>query len=152
MIRWIAKDKEKSQITNAILNELPDWFGIESAIKDYVEQVKQYPMIVWEDNEVLGFVSIRETSAYAIDIYVMGILEKAHRKGIGRKLIAEVKTYGIQQGYRYLTVKTLDPLRESEAYKRTRLFYESVGFVKLETFPTLWDKSNPCLLLIMNIK
>ena len=50
-------------------------------------------------------------------------------------------------GYRLLQVKTVDE-GHYEEYDRTIAFYEGVGFLRLEVFPTLWDEWNPCLVLV----
>jgi hypothetical protein len=44
-----------------------------------------------------------------------------------------------------LTVKTLSPSRPDPNYAGTRRFYEAVGFLPIEEFPTLWGANNPCL-------
>ncbi|MDM7533255.1 hypothetical protein QUD75_13640, partial [Lacticaseibacillus paracasei] len=36
-------------------------------------------------------------------------------------------------------------------YDQTIRFYESVGFERLEVFPTLWDAWNPCLVLVKKL-
>ena len=33
-------------------------------------------------------------------------------------------------------------------YDRTIAFYEGMGFLRLEVFPTLWDERNTCLVLV----
>ncbi|MDD3109908.1 MAG: hypothetical protein PHH32_04610 [Eubacteriales bacterium] len=33
-------------------------------------------------------------------------------------------------------------------YDRTIAFYQRMGFLRLEMFPTLWDERNPCLVLV----
>ena len=50
-------------------------------------------------------------------------------------------------GYHLLQVKTVDEGHYPE-YDRTIAFYEAMGFVRLEVFPTLWDAWNPCLVLV----
>ena len=40
---------------------------------------------------------------------------------------------------------------ESKSYKKTRLFYQSVGFKPLEVFPMHWDKDNPCLFMAKSL-
>ncbi|MEN6523457.1 MAG: N-acetyltransferase, partial [Anaerolineaceae bacterium] len=47
--------------------------------------------------------------------------------------------------------KTLDASRCCEEYDRTRAFYEAMGFRPLEVFPELWDKDNPCLLMVKRL-
>ncbi|MDR0397389.1 MAG: hypothetical protein LBH66_08820 [Oscillospiraceae bacterium] len=54
------------------------------------------------------------------------------------------------KGYEFMEVKTVDAGVYDE-YDRTRLFYESMGFRKLEVLPAFWDEKNPCLALIKYI-
>jgi hypothetical protein len=57
----------------------------------------------------------------------------------------------VNNGYSYLTVKTLDASAEYEPYEQTRAFYKKMGFVPLEVFKTLWNKENPCLFLVKKL-
>ncbi|MCL1882150.1 MAG: hypothetical protein FWF81_00130 [Defluviitaleaceae bacterium] len=66
---------------------------------------------------------------------------------IGKRLIAQCEQFCAENKIEFLTVKTLDESRESESYRKTRLFYLSVGFKPLEVFPLFWDKDNPCLFM-----
>ena len=138
----------KSEICERILRALPDWFGIEQAIIDYTRDVADMPMFcAQEDSETIGFVSLKHHNEHTAEIYVMGVLSEFHRQGIGRKLIEGCERYLVERKYRFLTVKTLSPSRDSAEYERTRKFYEGMGFLPLEEFKTLWGESNPCLFM-----
>ena len=78
----------------------------------------------------------------------MGVKRSWHRCGIGRALIEAVVELAISRGVRFLTVKTLSPSNGDPSYARTRLFYEAVGFMPIEEFPTLWRPENPCLFMV----
>jgi len=144
----VDKDK-KSEICNAILRALPNWFGIESAIVDYSNQVRDMPFLsAFVSGEPVGFVAIKDHNQYTAEICVMGILRDYHRQGIGRKLVKWCEDYCMANGKEFLTVKTLDESRASKSYERTRLFYLAVGFKPLEVFPLHWDEYNPCLFLV----
>ncbi|HEV2502597.1 MAG TPA: GNAT family N-acetyltransferase [Mesorhizobium sp.] len=95
---------------------------------------------------------MKPTSEFAAEIYVMGVKEAWHRKGVGLSLIAAAKKHAADHGFRFLTVKTIAASKEDANYAATRAFYESVGFLPVEEFPTLWDISNPCLLMIQPLK
>ena len=82
----------------------------------------------------------------------MGVDPNLHRQSCGSKMITELERRLNKQGIEFLQVKTLSEERECEFYKKTRLFYKSQGFREVEVFPTLWDKSNPCLLMIKGLK
>lgn len=150
--RWLENTKEKQRITRDILEALPEWFGIPEANDDYVEAVKDCAMIVKViDGEAVGFFAVKATGEKTLSLHVLGIKKEHQRKGIGKELFSAVLDYAKEKGYRFLTVKTLDPSREHKEYDETRKFYESLGFVKLETFPTLWGAENPCLLMVRHV-
>ena len=132
---------------------MPAWFGVESSIVDYVEQVQTMPFYAAYNNDVvIGFVAIKVHNQYTSEICVMGILKEFHRKGIGKSLIKYCEDYCKKNKMEFLTVKTLDVSRESKSYEKTRLFYQMNGFKPLEVFPLLWDKDNPCLFLAKHIE
>ncbi|MCL2827718.1 MAG: GNAT family N-acetyltransferase [Oscillospiraceae bacterium] len=147
-IKELQNTNEKSTICNAILRALPDWFGVESSIVDYVKQVQTLPFFAaFDDDTPIGFVAIKIHNPSTAELCVMGVLETFHGQGIGKLLINCCETYCNAHKFEFLTVKTLDESRESEHYEKTRLFYLSVGFRPLEVFPLFWDKDNPCLLM-----
>ena len=151
-IRDICNQDEKSAICNDILRALPKWFGVESSIIDYTEQVKTQPFYAAIKNgKVVGFVAIKVHNQFTSEVSVMGVLEDYHGQGIGKRLIKCCEEYCMKNNMEFLTVKTLDESRESKSYKNTRLFYLSAGFKPLEVFPLLWDKDNPCLLMVKHI-
>ncbi len=150
---WNSDNRQKPLIVKEVLETLPEWFGIKSAIEDYVNKSKKYPLLsVKHNNQIIGFLSLRPTSNYALEIYVMGVKREYHRQGIGKTMIGYAIEYAKQHNYAFITVKTLDASRENEEYAKTRFFYESVGFIPIETFQTLWDENNPCLFLILPFK
>ena len=108
-------------------------------------------LLVKDGDDDIGFLSINKHFPDSAEIYCMGILPHYHRKGIGKLLIKELENYLKDKGVKILQVKTVSAERECSAYAKTRAFYKSVGFIPLEVFPTLWDKANPCLILIKQI-
>lgn len=146
-------DQNKSEVCEKILRSLPQWFGIESAILDYIKDVEKMPMLVAKsDSEIVGFLSLNLHNRYTAEIHVMGILPQFHRKKIGKQLVEAADSYLGNSGYRYLSVKTLSESRPNEEYDRTRNFYYGVGFLPIEEFKTLWGEHNPCLLLIKSLQ
>lgn len=147
-IQEVFDPEAKSKICDAILRELPDWFGVEASIIDYVDKVKGMPFYVAYDVKMpIGFIAIKIHNTYAAEVYVMGVLNKYQRSGIGTKLIAAVEEYCSSNNFHFLTVKTLADTVRFEPYERTRSFYYKLGFVPLEVFPLHWDKENPCLFM-----
>jgi ribosomal protein S18 acetylase RimI-like enzyme len=140
----------RAAICREVLESLPDWFGIPASVESYVATADQLPMLACFDpaGEAVGFVSVKAHTAFAAEVYVMAVKRPWHRRGIGRGLIEAAVELAISQGVRFLTVKTLSPSKDDPNYARTRLFYEAVGFLPIEEFPTIWQPENPCLLML----
>jgi len=139
----------KGEVCNSILRSLPLWFGIESAIVDYVADIQ--PMetwVVYDETHAIGFASINRHFSSSAEVHVMGLREPYHRKGIGHQLLNVMERDLKNQGIRFLTVKTLSESRPSKEYDQTRSFYLKAGFTPLEEFKTLWGEHNPCLQLV----
>ena len=141
-----------SSICEKVLRSLPDWFGIEESTVSYIEKSQELPMIIaTDDDRPIGFLSLKKHSPFTSEVYVMGVIPQFHRYGVGKGLLIEAEKVLSQKDIDFLQVKTVSADRECEFYKKTRLFYKSFGFKEVEVFPTLWDESNPCQLLIKSI-
>lgn len=151
-IEVLIEAEQKSIVCEKILRSLPQWFGIESAILDYIKDVQTMPMLVAKDDiEVIGFISLNEHNSKTAEIHVMGILEKYHRQKVGKTLVEKAESYLTSKKFEYFTVKTLSESRANEEYERTRRFYLAMGFAPLEEFKTLWGEHNPCLFLVKTL-
>lgn len=147
-IQEISLADEKSHVCDVLLHALPDWFGIETSIAEYVQQVRSLPFFAaMEGEQTVGFVALTPHNAYTAELCVMGILCPYHRQGIGRMLVYRCERYAAEHAMEFLTVKTLDASRPDDGYEKTRRFYHAMGFRPLEVFPALWDLSNPCLFM-----
>ena len=147
-IKEIADENEKSGICERVLRALPDWFGNEDAIVNYIAEVKKTPLFAaYAPDGFAGFATVKEHNEYTAEVCVMGVLTGYHRNGIGTGLISRCEKFCAETGKDFLTVKTLDASREDAGYAGTRAFYFAAGFRPLETFPLFWDKDNPCLFL-----
>jgi coenzyme F420-0:L-glutamate ligase/coenzyme F420-1:gamma-L-glutamate ligase len=140
---------ERSRIAEAVLRDLPEWFGIEVATRAFVEAAAKLPTFAVEPDA--GFLSLKQHTPKAAELYVMGVCRKSHRRGIGRALVGAAEVWCRGRGIRYLHVKTLGPSRPSRHYAGTRAFYEALGFVALEELHELWDEENPALLLVKDV-
>lgn len=147
-IVFVEDPERRERVADTILQALPDWFGLPESTRAYVEQCRELPLwVAMLRDEAIGFVSMRATSPQTAEVHCMGVLPTHHRQGIGKRLMAALEGHACRQGYRLLQVKTVDQ-GHYPAYDRTILFYEGVGFMRLEVFPTLWDEWNPCLVLL----
>lgn len=151
MVTLIRLDeaKKKSAIADTILHALPEWFGIETAIVEYVEGVVPSKFYVANDGEdPVGFLSIMAHNPHTSEIYVMGILESFHRQGIGSALLQVAEDDLRKEHVRFLMVKTLGNSHPDVHYARTREFYTRSGFYPLEEIPEIWGPANPCLVMV----
>ena len=144
--------KGKGDVCGEILRSLPEWFGIESAVKRYVSDAESLPMLAARaEGKIAGFLSIRPHNRWTAEINSMAVRREFHRRGIGRGLVRAAEEYLRTRGYRCLSVKTLSESRPCEEYDGTRKFYAAMGFLPVEEFPALWGPDNPCLLLVKPI-
>ena len=151
-IRNIYDADEKMLISRAILEALPEWFGIPEAREEYILASADEPMLAYfEDERPVGFLCLKETGRDTVELAVMGVLKGYHRRGIGRALFDEAKRFAVQSGYSFMQVKTVQMGRYPE-YDATNRFYLALGFKELEVFPTLWDEHNPCQIYVMSVK
>jgi len=143
---------EKASVCTPILRSLPVWFGIEEAIIRYTTEIDHLPtLLACQDEHVIGFLSLKQHTPFSAEVYVMGILPEAHRKGIGRALINQAQKWLKSQNIEYLQVKTLGPSHDDKSFAKTRAFYEAVGFKPLEEFKQIWDEHNPCLIMVKKL-
>jgi GNAT superfamily N-acetyltransferase len=138
---------ERSQVCETVLRDLPAWFGIEEATAAYIRDVAELPTFAVGDD---AFLSVKQHTARAAEVYVMGVRENRHRRGLGTALLAAAEDYLRERGVEYLQVKTLGPSDPYEPYARTRRFYEARGFVPLEELHGLWEH-NPCLVMVKRL-
>jgi coenzyme F420-0:L-glutamate ligase / coenzyme F420-1:gamma-L-glutamate ligase len=146
----VESPDERSRVAARVLRALPEWFGIEDATRAYIDDVASLQTFAASDDA--GFLSLKLHGSRAAEIYVMGVRPERHREGIGRDLVRAAEVWCAAGGVDYLQVKALAGTHPSEPYAGTRAFYESLGFVPLEVFPTLWHDRNPALLLVKKVE
>jgi GNAT superfamily N-acetyltransferase len=152
MIKEIKEAELKSTICEDVLRDLPEWFGIEDALKEYIESVKKYVFFaVYEKNEVVGFYSLREENPQTLDMYVLGVKKKFHGLGFGTRLQEYVNEYAKKKGYIYLIVLTLSKRHPDVGYSKTRDFYHKMGFIDVYESDKIWDKHNPTQIMIKKL-
>jgi len=152
-IKKIKKKAERSRICKEIIESLPNWFGLESANKEYIERSAETDFYTaYMFGKEVGFFSIISHFPQTSEIYVCGILSEYHRLGIGRKLLQNIEDDLKKKKVKFLTVKTLSASHPDKGYAKTRMFYEAVGFIPLEEFKELWSKEHPCLFLVKELQ
>ena len=147
----------------AILRSVPEWFGIEEALVQYVTDSGRYPTwIAWEPvanpgtpahpgcplpERPAGFVTLRVHYPQAAEVHCIAVHRDFHRRGLGRLLMEHAENEARARGVRFLQVKTMGPSKPNAQYAQTRLFYLGIGYVELEEFIGLWN-GLPALQLV----
>lgn len=149
-IRLEENKAYKYNFIKRVLRDLPAWFGIEEAIIAYAKEARELDTyIISINDEDQGFLIIKETSPYTIDLYCLGLFSKARCQGLGRILVEEILNL-YRMKFRFCQVKTLDEGRD-KYYDKTIRFYKSLGFVKLETIKEIWGEENPCMIMVKSL-
>ena len=135
-----------------ILRALPDWFGIEDSVDEYVACIDDLPTLIVTAGEAdIGFLSLKLNGEHSADAYVLGVLDEHHRGGVGRAMFVAAERWLAGQGIRFLQVKTVGESHSCVNYEKTRQFYMGIGFTELETFETMHNWPCPCLIMIKAI-
>jgi GNAT superfamily N-acetyltransferase len=121
-------------VVERLLRRLPSWFGIESALLDYVAAARTMPAyLAWPaavdsgagpgtGSQPAGFLLAARHFPVSAEIYLIAVDPHAHRRGAGRALVAALEADLIAEGARFLQVKTLGPGHPDPGYARTRQF------------------------------
>jgi hypothetical protein len=75
--------KQLASRCEPILRALPDWFGSEGAIEEYVAHIDGLPtFMVTEEDADIGFLTLKLNGDQSADAYVLGVLGDRHRGGV----------------------------------------------------------------------
>lgn len=134
----------------AILNALPDWFGIPEANQQYQRDAASdefTSLLAVEAGETVGAALIRRHFPETAEVHLIAVAPAKRGQGIGRALIERIAQDLGAEGCRLLTVHTVGPSYQHEPYAATRAFYQARGFLPLEEHDGLdWD--GPTLILV----
>lgn len=76
-----------------ILRGLPEWFGIESSLAEYVEAAGRLPtLLAYDGDEPVGALVLERHFPTAAEIHLMAVDRSRHRQGVGRALVAAPRT------------------------------------------------------------
>lgn len=102
--------RNRGTLARSILEDLPDWFGRTDTREDYIREAANLPMFaaVETAGNAVGFLSLKAHTSVAVEAYVLSVLHKKHRQGIGRAL------WGRQPNGGFLSFRP-EPVRQKTA-------------------------------------
>ncbi|GEP54259.1 GNAT family N-acetyltransferase [Reyranella soli] len=128
----IAREEDPAacrRLLEALTARLPEWFAQPDSNRHYAEQAEV--LEGWTapvEGSARALLLLKTHSAVSAEIYWLAVDPDHHRRGIGQALIAAVEDRLKQDRLKYLFVATLHPDDPYEPYRRTRAFYERLGF------------------------
>jgi ribosomal protein S18 acetylase RimI-like enzyme len=136
-------------VCERILHALPHWFGIPEANEAYIRSLAMLPAYVATvGGEVVGFIAVKHHNRDSSEINVLAVEPTMHRRGVGKALVNAIEADLRVMGVSLLQVKTLGPSERDECYRKTRAFYEAMGFLALEETTAFWGSKQPCLIMV----
>lgn len=144
----IVTGRNDPEAVEGLLRALPEWFGIEDSLLEYVEAARSAPTyLAVTENEVVGVLLLARHFPAAAEVTLMAVGPSHHRRGVGTTLLAAAERDLVAGGCELLQVKTLGPSHPDTHYAATRRFYAARGFRPVEELTDLWP-GNPCLIMI----
>jgi GNAT superfamily N-acetyltransferase len=140
--------RQDPEAVRAILDSVPDWFGIPESNANYVRDGGRLPSYLAVDgDDVVGVALLNEHFPTSRELHLIAVRGDRHRQGIGRALLATIEADLRAAGVQILEVHTLGPSDDDEGYARTREFYLAQGFVPINELQRIdWD--GPTLILV----
>jgi GNAT superfamily N-acetyltransferase len=119
----IERDVSRPEVVGSLLRDLPEWFGMDEAIEEYVARSAQLPTYTAVlDGEPVGMLVLEHHSDRVAELYVLATARRLHRRGIGRALVEAAERDPSRAGTAYVQVKTLGASHPSPEYAATRAF------------------------------
>lgn len=146
----VAARESSPEVVERLLADLPEWFGIPEAVQGYVADARTLPALlaINDAGEPIGVLVHRRHFKESVEIHVMAVARRWHRRGVGRALVDALVALTAADGVQLISVKTLGPSHPDAGYADTRRFYCACGFLAVEELLELWDEANPCLLMV----
>jgi ribosomal protein S18 acetylase RimI-like enzyme len=86
----------------------------------------------------IGYCAPEKLTVGTFNLYAIGVRSDIQGKGIGRKMMAFIESYLIQEGHRVLIVETSG----TDAFQSTRQFYENLNYTKEAVIRDFWEEGD----------
>jgi ribosomal protein S18 acetylase RimI-like enzyme len=103
----------------------------------------------YDRQELVGFICFKELNEKAVELAWMAVEPEYKGKGVGTSLVNEGLKL-LSKKYYICEMKTLSEIDPDPEYAKTRIFYQKLGFIPLETINPYpgWGKGNPCQIFV----
>ncbi|HXZ67094.1 MAG TPA: GNAT family N-acetyltransferase, partial [Alphaproteobacteria bacterium] len=98
-------------------------------------------------DELAGLVALKYHFGSTTELWWLGLKPEFHRRGIGTSLVNVATMRARERGCEHLAVMTISEWSDDEFYRRTRLFYQRLGFQPFVEFNET-DPLNPMMWMI----
>lgn len=125
----------------SIAKELKDWFNSDAIKNMELDFRFNHLIVAKENNIVLGFLCYSSKEG-SLHINWIGVKKDKQGLGIGTELLKYIEQEGKKNGFKCIEVETLTDEEDYIPYKKTRSFYNKMGFKKVYELPERrkdWD-------------
>jgi ribosomal protein S18 acetylase RimI-like enzyme len=138
----------------AIIRGLPDYFTDDVPAKAERDAASHQAWIITDAGAVAGFAVAARKSSGAAEILWIAIDAVRRGRGHGTRLLSHVLDHLAAAGVSIVEAKTLDRSSEYRPYEATRAFWESNGFIHVDTIDPLpgWPPGNPAAIYIAALR
>jgi GNAT superfamily N-acetyltransferase len=117
------------RLLEALTTRLPQWFAQSEPNRHYARQAEVLDgWVARVAGRPCGLLLLGRHNAVSAEIHWLGVEPDQHRHGVGRALVGAIEQQLRTERAKYLFVQTLHPDVDYEPYRRTRAFYEALGF------------------------
>jgi GNAT superfamily N-acetyltransferase len=139
-----------TQACQDIVRGLPEFFTIDVPDKIGRDIGLHGGWVISNEAHVLGFAIVDKRGPSAAEILWAAVLHDQQAHGLGTQLIEQVLDELAANGTKVVLVKTLDANAGYAPYEATRAFWESCGFVHIDTIDPLpeWHPGEPAAIYV----
>jgi GNAT superfamily N-acetyltransferase len=138
----------------AIVRGLPDYFTDDVPGKVEQDAAEHDGWVLTESGAVAGFAVAARRSAAGAEILWLAVDVSRRGHGLGTVLVDRVLAGLAGQGVSVVAAKTLDASAGYPPYQATRAFWQSRGFVQVDTIDPLpgWQPGSPAAIYVAALR
>ncbi len=138
----------------ALVEGLPEYFTSDVPAKAVQDANAHGAWVIEDSGTVVGVAVARRSSPSGAEILWLAVASDLRRQGCGTRLLDRVLEDLAADGVRVVEAKTLDVSAGYEPYVATRAFWDTRGFVHIDTIDPLpgWEPGNPAAIYVAALR